>query len=131
MEWTKQYAIGISVIDAQHKQLFRLSDEFDAALKAGVRSQDIDSLLDHIGEYVARHFAIEEKYMTELSYPGLAEQQEAHEKFVARFEKIHKDFKGRGMTQKIVEAVRRELTDWVRSHVTGIDQRFGEYYKNQ
>jgi len=119
------------VVDAQHKQLFRLSDELDAALKAGIRADGIDSLLIHMGEYAARHFTMEEKYMAESKYPGLTEQQETHKAFATRFAEIYEDFKNTGLTQEIVETLRRELSDWVREHVTGIDQRFGEYFKKR
>jgi hemerythrin len=127
MEWDDEYALGITVIDAQHKQLFRLSNELDAALKSGIRADEIDSLLIHMGEYAARHFTMEEKYMVESGYPGLGEQQEAHKAFAKRFAEIYMDFKNDGLGREITETLRRELTDWVREHVIGIDQQFGEY----
>ena len=131
MKWKRKYALGISVVDAQHKQLFRLSDELDAEVQAGIRLEEIDAMLLHIGEYAARHFALEEKYMTDSNYPGLAEQQETHQAFAARFAEIYDDFKDKGLNREIVDALRNELTDWIRDHVTGLDQRFGRYYNEQ
>ncbi|MCF6188295.1 MAG: hemerythrin family protein [Desulfobulbaceae bacterium] len=131
MQWDKKYALGIPVVDTQHRQLFRLSNELDAELQAGIRSEEIDAMLIHIGEYAARHFAMEEKYMAESDYPGLAEQQATHQAFAKRFVEIYDEFKKEGLSREIVDTLRRELTDWVREHVTGLDQRFGAYYRDR
>ncbi len=130
MEWNTKYALGIPVVDTQHRQLFRLSDELDTALETGIRPEEIDAMLIHMGEYAARHFAMEEKYMAESNYPGLAEQQATHQTFANRFAEIYLNFKEKGLNREIVDTLRRELTDWVREHVTGLDQRFGTYYKD-
>ncbi len=131
MEWKKKYALGIPVVDTQHRQLFRLSNELDAELEAGIRSEEIDAMLIHMGEYAARHFTMEEKYMVESNYPGLAEQQEAHRAFADRFVEIYEEFQKKGLNRELVDTLRRELTDWVRKHVTGLDQRFGTYYRDR
>ncbi len=131
MQWDKKYALGIPVVDTQHRQLFRLSNELDAKLQAGIRPEEIDALLTHIGEYAARHFAMEEKYMAESDYPGLAEQQETHQAFAKCFVEVYEEFKKKGLNPEIVNTLRRELTDWVREHVTGLDQRFGTYYRDR
>lgn len=131
MEWNTKYALGIPVVDTQHRQLFRLSNELDAELEAGISSKEIDAMLVHMGEYAARHFAMEEKYMAESNYPGLAEQQETHQAFANRFTEIYEEFRKKGLSREIVDTLRRELTDWVREHVTGLDQRFGTYYRDR
>jgi len=131
MKWENTYALGITVLDAQHKQLFVLSNELDAGLSTGIRSEELDGMLSRIGDYAIRHFTMEEKYMAELEYPGLAQQQKIHKAFAKQFEEMYTEFKENGLKKEIIEKVRNELTDWVRSHVTGIDQRFGEYCKNR
>jgi hemerythrin len=88
-------------------------------------------MLIHMGEYAARHFTMEEKYMEAINYPGLAEQQEIHKDFATHFSGLYKDFQENGLTRELVETLRRELTGWIRDHVTGIDQQFGVYYKNR
>jgi len=131
MEWKEEYALGIPVVDAQHKQLFRLSDELDAALQEGIQREEVDAMLVHMGEYASRHFTMEEKYMTTSQYPGLAEQQETHRAFAARFAELHQEVKENGLSQELTNNLQRELTDWVREHVTGLDQRFGAYYRER
>lgn len=131
MKWKGRYSVGISVLDAQHKQLFRMSDQLDADLKQGLRSEEIEETLVHMGEYATRHFQMEEKYMEEVGYPGLAQQRKIHCQFTNTFRSMYEDFKENGLTQGVVESLRRDLTNWIRDHVVGIDQQFGEYYKKR
>ena len=131
MEWKEEYALGIPVIDAQHKQLFRLCAELDAVLKSGVKAEDIDALLVRIREYAARHFTMEEKYMAESNFPGVSEQKMAHQGFIASFQEVYDDFHTNGLSREIVEGIQRQLSGWVRKHVTGMDQQFGKYYKKE
>lgn len=131
MQWQDEYELGISVLDAQHKQLFRLCGELDVALASGIRPHEVEAFLTHMAQYATRHFAMEEKYMADSEYPGLAEQQEVHQAFTTRFGEMYDDFKEKGMTRETVEILHRELIDWVHNHVIGIDQDFGTFYKNR
>ena len=127
MKWNKKYALGIPAIDAQHKQLFRLSDELDAALESGIRLEDLDALLVHLKQYAARHFSLEEKHMADFNYPHLAEQRETHRTFVFRFGELHEQLRNEGLTAEITSLLQQELGDWIRNHVTGMDQQFGAF----
>jgi len=131
MEWKEEYAMGIPVVDTQHRQLFRLSNELEAELANGISEQEIDAMLVHLAEYAARHFTMEEKYMRESGYPGLTEQQEEHQAFAGRFGELHARFREEGLSREIADTLRRELTDWIHDHVTGIDQRFGDYIRGK
>lgn len=131
MQWTDDFKIGISVIDAQHKQLFLCENELSEALANGLKPSVIDKFLTQMGFYVARHFAMEEQYMKESSYPGLAEQVEAHQYFSKRFAEIQEIFKQKGLSPSVVQAIQNELRLWIKDHVLGLDQAFGTYYKEK
>ncbi len=131
MKWNKKYALGIAAIDAQHKQLFRLSDDLDAALSRGIRPQDLDALLIRLKQYAARHFTLEERHMAELNYAGLEEQQKTHEEFVNRYSKLHQQLTTDGLSADLTNLLQQELSGWIRDHVTGMDQQFGSFYKTR
>ncbi len=130
MHWKSDYEIGIPIIDTQHKQLFRFNDELLEAVKKGLKASAIETLLTQIKQYVARHFAMEEKYMETVNYPRMEEQLTAHRVFTARFDEIHKDFNKSGLTPDLVNAIRQELSEWITDHITGMDQIFGNYYRD-
>ena len=129
MEWSEEYASTISVIDAQHRQLFRLCNELEQELAAGISENELRTMLVHMGEYASRHFTMEEKYMAESGYPGLVEQQETHRRFRERFAELLAEFDREGMKKDIAQTLRRELTDWIHNHVTGLDLEFARYYR--
>jgi len=131
MKWNKKYALGIAAIDAQHKQLFRLSDDLDTALQNGIRTEDLDALLIRLKQYAARHFTLEERQMADLDYAGLVEQQETHEEFVHRFSELHQQLATDGLSAELTNLLQQELSGWIRDHVTGMDQEFGSFYKSR
>lgn len=129
MPWKESHKIGIPIIDTQHKQLFRFTEELQSSLNSGLKASAIKKLLVNVGEYVARHFAMEEKYMAESNYPGLDTQREAHGAFSKRFEHFFNDFNENGLTPPLVNSIKTELINWVNDHITGLDQEFGAYYR--
>ena len=129
MKWNKKYALGIAAIDAQHRQLFRLSDDLDAALQNGIRAEDLDALLLRLKQYATRHFTLEERKMADLNYAGLVEQQKTHEEFVHRFGELHQQLATDGLSEELANLLQLELSGWIRNHVTGMDQQFGSFYK--
>ena len=131
MQWNKKYALGIAAIDAQHKQLFRLSDDLDTALANGIRPQDLDALLVRLKQYAARHFTLEERHMAVLNYAGLGEQQQAHAEFADRFGRLHQQLTTDGLSADLTNLLQQELSGWIRDHVTGMDQQFGHFYKSR
>ena len=102
--------------------------KLSAALAKGLRPSAIATILTQLGFYVTRHFAMEEQYMQTSSYPGLAEQLEAHRFFDGRFAEIQEDFTQNALTPGVVHAIKDELNLWIKTHVLGLDQAFGAYY---
>lgn len=131
MIWSDEYKIGLPAIDSQHKRLFQLIRELNEALDSGLRLVNVERLLAGLDQYKTRHFQLEEKYMQESNYPGLAEQQKSHAFFTNRFETLGKELSKTGITPDIIQTIKGELTDWLKTHVTGLDLEFGKYYQKQ
>lgn len=127
MRWSDDFKIGIPAVDLQHE----LIRELNEALQAGLKGSDVVKLITALDQYKTRHFKLEEKHMAECGYPGLEEQQEAHDYFMRRFEEIGEELNRTGMTPAIVKTIQGELADWVKDHVTSMDMEFGRYYQNQ
>jgi len=131
MIWSDDYKIGLPVIDAQHKRLFKLIDELNEAIETGLEITDVEELLAGLDQYKTRHFQLEEKYMVESNYAGLEEQQKAHGHFSNKFKEIGEEIGKEGITPTIVQVIKEELVEWLKEHVTGLDVNFGEYYRQQ
>ena len=64
--WKPSFAIGIPVIDAEHKQLVELCNELYKAIMSNKNSERKDVVriaLKECADYVRTHFANEEKLM--------------------------------------------------------------------
>ena len=130
MQWSDTYLLGIPTVDSQHKRLLELFAELETAIDNN-HQVDIQNLLKTLDQYKTRHFQLEEKYMAESGYPGLVEQQEAHQSFTALFATLRNRLAEEGYSQELAIAIKEELMQWIQRHVTGLDKAFGEYYREQ
>ncbi len=131
MKWDKKHAIGVPTLDVQHKQLFASLGRLEQALQEGVRESDVEEIFSLTRQYAVRHFILEEKYMAESRYPGLADQKVAHAFFIERFGKIYHMYKSDGLSPGLVNRLKNELSDWLKEHVAGLDLLFGSYYQDR
>lgn len=131
MKWSDSYKIGIPSVDSQHKRLFQLIRELNEALDAGLRIANVEKLLSGLEQYKTRHFQLEEKYMKESNYPGLAEQQQAHAYFSKRFKELGEELNQTGITPAVIKTIKDELSNWLKDHVTGLDLEFGKFYQKE
>src|ERR1044071_8082197 len=82
MKWAERHATGIPEIDDQHKMLFRMTEDFRAALDEGKGEGVYGSLLQSLDLYVRTHFHYEEGCMERYGCPAAAGNRNAHVKFV-------------------------------------------------
>jgi hemerythrin len=99
--------------DAQHQMLFEILE-----LIKGPRADS--QVLHKLKDYTETHFALEEKYMTALGFPGQEEHVQAHDRFRAEIEQLI----GGGEEPDAVfrEIIATFLTEWLTRHVFGIDK---------
>jgi hemerythrin len=126
LEWTPALAVGVEPIDAQHQELFRRAEQLIAALRAGDRGEVVP-VLAYLEDYAVHHFAMEERLMREVGYPGLAEHVAAHEGFRAEYVEMARRFARTGPTAYVALTVHNWLSDWLRKHLGGLDLELGKF----
>ena len=129
-EWSPQLAVGVELIDTQHRELFRRVDRFVRAISEGAPSAETMYLLGFLGEYVVTHFSDEEALMAERAYPGAGAHATEHARFVATFQQLRNEFARVGVTPSLAEAVEREVCRWLFAHVGGTDRALGEFVRS-
>ena len=125
--WSDDFLVGNSTIDAQHKELVRLTNEFYAGVQMGGVIAKVYFLQTIKGavQYVKTHFADEEALMKKAEFPQYEEHKKQHEHFVAQ------------VTQQ-VQAFEKEdnpdpagfvkyLMDWVLNHIAESDKKYSPY----
>ena len=127
IEWTNDLSVGVSSIDAQHQQLFKMADELFEAGKNGKSKEKIGDLLGFLDRYTKQHFKDEEAYMKSINYPGLAEQEKAHQAFVNELTKLKGEFDKSGGNIAVIIGPNQMVVEWLTKHISGMDKKIGAH----
>ena len=126
LKWTTSDAVFITEIDDEHKEIFAVLREFQAAL--GNPRSDLRPLTARLTEQVAGHFAHEERLMRAARYGSLQWHKQLHDaarhrvrQLVARVEQ--------GDT-KTGPTLVTYLTGWLRNHAHIADRMMGAALRN-
>ena len=121
IQWKKEYMVGISKIDKQHKQIVTVLNRIIAQQAKGRDDKDIEGILDDLQDYIKEHFRTEEAYMIEHHFSGYEEQRNEHNWFVDRLLEAQKEyFKNR---QLISVNLINFVWDWFSQHILKVDKR--------
>ena len=75
-KFTKDCMTGIESIDKEHEQLFKIINEAQALLEEqAVDVKTVKSIVAHLVDYAAEHFAHEESYMDQLMTLNLCDRR--------------------------------------------------------
>lgn len=124
---SSEYKTGIPLLDEQHGQLFRLTDQAQTLLKDENMLYKFDNLRDilkGIRAYTLSHFADEEAFMIKASYARLSEHQALHQKFLDNLTRIDEEAASisLGTQDSILIELLDYLTEWLQQHILLIDK---------
>ena len=127
MKWNSSLAIGIAVIDNQHKQIF----EHLLALENSVAKRDpwhiVRFLLSQLAEYMKFHLAVEEAMLEIVQYPQRADHSQAHAKIMDQIAELEKQLQRTGSQASLVVF----FEDWFIRHVLADDRQYAAYVKEE
>lgn len=126
LHWTPDLAVGVNLIDEQHKRLFL---EVDKLVNA-VNKKDfalVTKTLDFLAGYAVEHFSAEEKLMGECNYPGMQKHIGQHRAFVKEFVELKTSYERDGATVAVVLKLNNWLFSWLWNHIRGSDVEMGKY----
>ena len=127
-DWDESIALGIPIIDEQHKALFGWINTLNEAVKNGNSSEAVGEVIWKLITYVTEHFSEEERLMLSLNYPGLVAHRKEHDQFVERLLEIQVEFvDGHQMGKNILAF----MVDWLVCHIKGTDQAYNRFIQQQ
>lgn len=111
--WNNDYALGIPVIDEQHKKIVDYINELDE-VKDDDDLQKTNEVLTALIEYTVTHFSFEEKLQEKAAYANIDEHKRHHVVFVERMN----DFKERAEEgEDVAKVVLSMLKLWLLAHI--------------
>lgn len=131
IKWTPALKIGHDIIDRQHIELFNLFDKFVEGCAKGRGKDSLLELHQSLQEYVQNHFRDEEALMAKEGYPGLERQIREHKKFQKEILELGKKISMQGVTLMELVQTNKLLVNWMVNHVQDVDQKFGDYLREE
>lgn len=130
IEWTQDLAVGVEVIDNQHRELFAHINALLKALDDKKAKEEINALFTFLDSYIKNHFGIEQRYMGEYSHLGYvdAEHHKAeHKGFVRDFSEFRVDLETVEPSAQFIAEFSRWITNWWIMHIQRVDKGLGAF----
>jgi hemerythrin len=120
-----EFKTGIMMIDAEHKELFRIFDEMKALLEDQYVRDKYDQtvqLLEQLKDYAEKHFHDEEVYMENLHYKGLEAQKKAHRSYIEYIDDLNLEHIDDNQ-QEGLGNILDFLAGWLVNHILKMDKK--------
>ena len=127
LNWNDKLSIGHELIDAQHKELIDNFNLFVAACKSGKGKEQLSKTMAFLENYVATHFAAEERLMRSTIYPDINSHMVLHDEFRTRFLEMQTELKQTGCSMPLIIEMNEFLLRWFITHIKGVDTNLGFY----
>ncbi|MDE6960673.1 MAG: hemerythrin family protein [Lachnospiraceae bacterium] len=127
-EFDESLVTGNEMIDGQHKELIEKINKLMDCCEQGGGKLEAIKMLDYLSDYTEFHFGAEEKLQEEVSYPELEAHKKQHAAFVKAVSELHEMLEEEeGPTDAFVQAVNKNVIDWLYKHIKGFDCSVASY----
>jgi hemerythrin len=127
VEWNDRLAIGIPLIDGQHKNLVDMTNKLYMGCLKGDEAARIYFMntIHEAVDYTKYHFSTEERLMERIRYPEFSSHKKQHEDFIREiFREVSSFTGGRKFVPNLFV---RYLRDWVLTHIAVSDRLIAGY----
>ena len=119
---------GNEEIDGQHQEWIDKINKLLACCENGGGKLEAIKMLEYMADYSEFHFAAEEKLQEDVDYPALDEHREKHDEFRRVVEELHDMLEEEeGPSDRFVEAVQKNVVDWLYKHIRTFDSSVATY----
>jgi hemerythrin len=121
--WDPKYTVHVEELDTQHQKLFNITNNILDLYENG--SGELYPSLQNLVEYLCTHIRSENAVMINCDYPGYAEQNSQHSKFIDEIQVFLNSYKenDKDLTFKILSY----LHEWIYSHTVDMDLKYGQH----
>ena len=121
---------GNETIDGQHRELIDRVNSLLESCYTGTEKRTAIQTLNFLLDYTVYHFNDEEKLQEEVCYPGIEAHREQHKVFVQAVNDLLEMLEEEeGPTDAFVDAVNKNISDWLVNHIQVQDKAVASYIK--
>ena len=129
MPWSPALAVGVGLIDEQHKKWFEMADQLFEAGRNRKAAEYIDQMFKFLGDYTKKHFKDEEQYMLSINYPEYDLQKKAHDDFIRQLDALQKKYEESGSNITVIMDANQMVLSWLTNHIARMDKKIGDFAK--
>ncbi len=127
-EFDESLITGNKVIDEQHKELIGKINKLIVCCEENGGRLEAIKMLGYLEDYTEFHFKAEEELQEKVGYPGIAEHKKKHEEFKKAVEELNEMLmEVEGPTEAFVQAVQKNVVEWLYDHIKGFDCSVATY----
>jgi hemerythrin len=131
IEWNDSYAVGVEVIDAQHRELFRRISSLVEAMGTGQGKDQVADVIRFLGDYVVVHFQTEEQLMDQRGFPEAVAHKKEHADFAATLARLKAQLTAEGPSAALAIDVNNKVCNWMVRHLLGTDRTLATFLKGK
>lgn len=121
MLWKESYRVGVAQIDAQHMELFRMTEELIEAVENNASLEACQKAIGFLKDYVIYHFKDEEAYQEAIHYSEIEEHKKEHQEFTQTVMNYEKTLAENGFQPGTMRDLAGTVTAWLIYHVADTD----------
>ena len=115
--WNETYSVKNELIDSQHKQLFEYINNLIRACREGLSRTELQKAIGFLENYTIKHFFEEEQIQKKSGFTGYENHKKIHDCFKETVKALGHELILKGISPGLVEKLRRELGDWLVTHI--------------
>lgn len=125
IEWTTEFSVENPKIDDEHKELFKLLDDFYEGIQNGSSKEELGNLIKGLLDYANFHFSNEEAYMESIGFPNLKKHKQEHKEFIGKAT----DFYEKHSSGKLILSleVTNFIKNWITNHIKSEDKQYAAF----
>lgn len=128
--WKKEFELGISSIDDQHKMLLEIGNRINDLLINHEEDDDnydeIFTVIEELKDYTVYHFNTEEELFIKYKYPEYDEHKKEHDDFIAYIESVNLENIDDNQKMFLKELLGK-IVQWVFKHIITTDFMYKDY----
>ena len=121
---------GNELIDGEHKELIERVNKLVESCEKGTEKVAAVKTLDFLMDYTEFQFADEEKLQKEVGYDKLDQHHGKHEEFKKAVGELREMLEEEeGPSNAFVEAVNKNVSQWLVEHIQGWDKALADFIR--
>jgi len=129
LSWRRDYEVGVKLIDAEHRGLFDLINEFHDTRARGNAGKEAAQVLNRLIAYAEEHFQHEEKLMSDNGYRLLDQHRQLHSDLVSSIFAINERLAAD--TANASAEILPFIKNWLVEHIIQHDMDIGDFMRRK